>query len=389
MVLLGCTPTADQGHGSDVTVTDAGAALPAGVTLTTWRPLAPGVRLRRGHATSAFEVPDTERAQDLTVVDIDLATPGLHFVTNPAGGRDDPARPGHQVNATGGSLTQLIAARPEVLVAVNANFFWPCCARPDPTAGSAEGAVAGEPTAADPTSAHPLTPPPSAIGMTLFGLAVDDGRIVSDPARTQLVAGCPPVPAVPDHGSVGAPALLIDRANHVSFAVMAATDPIPADLAAAVAGGPQPDGTTPPPCGPYDGYPPGRPVPGPAFLLRDGQTETVARARPPEIVAGRTFVGTTADHHLLLATVDGSETGGAAFADEAAWLQLLGAREGLNLDGGGSTSMAIDTAGVADPPPGACPQQGGTVELLDVPDNGGRCHERLIGTYLGVIAPRS
>jgi hypothetical protein len=350
---VGCS--SDRGSGDD------GSSLPAGVTLTPWREVVPGVRLRRGHATDAFGLPGVGRPQDLTVVDVDLTTPGLRFVTNPAGGPEDPPRPGHQVHTAGGALTDLLAARPDVLVAVNANFFWPCCA----ARGSAP------------------------VGMTLFGLAVDGATVVADPAAPQGAGGCGPVAAVPDGGSVGAPALVIDRSGRASFEMVSAGDPGPPDIEAAVAGGPQPDGRTPPPCGAYDGYPPERPVPGPAFLRRGGHSDAVPRPDPPEIVAGRTFVGLSADRHrLLLATVDGSDTAGAAFADEAAWLALLGATDGLNLDGGGSTAMALDTTGLASPPDSPCPHDGPVV-LLDVPGNAGPCRERLIGTYLGVVAPRA
>jgi hypothetical protein len=360
------------------------------------------VRLRRGHAEAAFGLDGVARPQDLTAVEVDLATPGLRFVTNPpsSGPAPGPARPGHQVHTRGGALTDLVAARPEVLVAVNANFFWPCCAR----RGS----------------------DPAPVGMTVFGLAVDGGTVVSGPAAPQGAGACAPVPAVPDPGAVGAPALLIDRANRVSLATVTAADPVPADIQAAVAGGPQPDGRTPPPCGEHDGYPPGRPVPGPAFLLRDGRTTATPAAAPPELVAGRTFVGLTgaraagsgpadaraagsgpdaraagsgpdaraagsgdgSGRRLVLATIDGSDTGGAAFFDEASWLLLLGATEGLNLDGGGSSAMVLNAAGLARVPVAPCPADG-PVRLLDVPDNGGRCRERLVGTYLGVVAPRA
>jgi hypothetical protein len=349
------TPAAERA----LTTADDGSALPSGVTLTPWHEVVPGIRLRRGHAMTAFGADTVARPQDLTVLDVDLATPGLRFVTNPAGGPGAPPRPGHRVHTTGGALTDLAAARPEVRFAVNANFFWPCCS---------------------PRGSAP-------VGMTLFGLAVEGGAVVADPSEPQRPGGCPPAPAVPDGRSVGAPALLIDRANRASFRLVSAADPVPPDTQVAVAGGPQPDGRTPPACGAYDGYPPERPVPGPPFLLRGGQTDTVALADPPESVAGRTFVGSSAGgRRLLVATIDGSDTGGAAFHDEAAWLGLLGAGDGLNLDGGGSSSLALNTAGLAPPPAVPCPQDGPVV-LLDVPDNGGRCRERLIGTYLGVVAP--
>jgi hypothetical protein len=370
--------------GTFVAADDAGHPLPPGVTLTAWQPLFTGIRLRRGHATDAFGLPGTTRPQDLTVLDIDLATPGLRFETNPAGGVDQPPRPGHQVHTAGGTLHDLVAAHSEIKVAINANFFWPCC-YPGGADATANGGAGGP------------------VGMTLLGLAVDDGHVVSDPSQSQQPAGagCAESPAVP-RGAVGATALEIDRSNRASITDAAAGDPIPQDLQVAVAGGPQPDPPDPGSCQ-ADDYPPQRPIAGPARLLQDGRTETTPSAEPPEIVAGRTFVG-LAEHgtHLLLATVDGSDLEGAAFADEAAWLQLLGATDGLNLDGGGSTTMVADVAGLTAPPPTPCPAghpadapgHDAVVELnvpagYQLPGERGvpLCRERLIGTYLGVVVP--
>jgi hypothetical protein len=56
----------------------------------------------------------------------------------------------------------------------------------------------------------------------------------------------------------------------------------------------------------------------------------------------RTMAGITAGGDLLLVTVDGRQPGysvGLSFPEEAAVMGALGAREALNLDGGGSTTM--------------------------------------------------
>jgi hypothetical protein len=58
----------------------------------------------------------------------------------------------------------------------------------------------------------------------------------------------------------------------------------------------------------------------------------------------RTIAGLTADGHLLLVTSDGHQPDwsvGLTFQEEAAVLQSLGAVDVVNLDGGGSTTMAV------------------------------------------------
>lgn len=66
----------------------------------------------------------------------------------------------------------------------------------------------------------------------------------------------------------------------------------------------------------------------------------------------RTAVGTTQDgHHLLLVTVDGREavSKGVTLADMALILKRYGAWSAINLDGGGSTTMAVDGLTVSNP----------------------------------------
>ena len=58
----------------------------------------------------------------------------------------------------------------------------------------------------------------------------------------------------------------------------------------------------------------------------------------------RTLAGVRSDGTLVLVTVDGRRPGvsaGASFLESADILSALGAREGLNLDGGGSTTMVV------------------------------------------------
>jgi hypothetical protein len=69
----------------------------------------------------------------------------------------------------------------------------------------------------------------------------------------------------------------------------------------------------------------------PGFLYRFG-----LRRNP------RTLAGVRRDGRLLLVTVDGRAPGhslGVSFAESAALLRALGARDAVNLDGGGSTAM--------------------------------------------------
>jgi hypothetical protein len=59
----------------------------------------------------------------------------------------------------------------------------------------------------------------------------------------------------------------------------------------------------------------------------------------------RTMAGVTSDGDLLLVTVDGRQPGysvGLSFAEEGRLMRALGAAQALNLDGGGSTTMALD-----------------------------------------------
>ena len=71
----------------------------------------------------------------------------------------------------------------------------------------------------------------------------------------------------------------------------------------------------------------------PGFLYRFG-----LRRNP------RTLAGVRPDGRLLLVTIDGRAPGhsvGASFKESAAVLRSLGARDGVNLDGGGSTAMTV------------------------------------------------
>ncbi|MDP9347431.1 MAG: phosphodiester glycosidase family protein [Actinomycetota bacterium] len=66
----------------------------------------------------------------------------------------------------------------------------------------------------------------------------------------------------------------------------------------------------------------------------------------------RTIAGVTGDGHLLLVAADGRAPGfsvGLSFAEEASVLGALGARDAVNLDGGGSTTMTLGSTLVTRP----------------------------------------
>jgi hypothetical protein len=92
-------------------------------------------------------------------------------------------------------------------------------------------------------------------------------------------------------------------------------------------------------------------------LLRGGRVAVTARAEgfaPPQAPAfygtfvaarqPRTLAGVRADGKLLLVTVDGRRPGwstGMTFPEAARLMRSLGARDAINLDGGGSTTMTV------------------------------------------------
>ena len=72
---------------------------------------------------------------------------------------------------------------------------------------------------------------------------------------------------------------------------------------------------------------------------RRGSSPRSSSARNP-----RTLAGVQRDGDLLLVTVDGRQPGwsaGVTLAEAARLMRALGARDALNLDGGGSTAMTV------------------------------------------------
>lgn len=94
------------------------------------------------------------------------------------------------------------------------------------------------------------------------------------------------------------------------------------------------------------------------MLVEDGRTNidaaTEGTVDPRDLSFGyvwadgrepRTMAGVDARGRLILATVDGHQMGGSegfTLEEEAGFMRSLGAVEAMNLDGGGSTTMAID-----------------------------------------------
>ena len=117
-------------------------------------------------------------------------------------------------------------------------------------------------------------------------------------------------------------------------------------------------------------------VSGSPRLLTDGQISVPIT--PPNDFANlnpRTAVGLSQDdRYLILMTIDGRQPGvseGATLYQTAEWLERFGSFQGLNLDGGGSTTMVREGVG-------------GVPQLLNVPSSNGL--ERFNGNNFGVFA---
>uniref|UniRef100_A0A7C4LKW1 Phosphodiester glycosidase family protein n=1 Tax=Schlesneria paludicola TaxID=360056 RepID=A0A7C4LKW1_9PLAN len=156
-------------------------------------------------------------------------------------------------------------------------------------------------------------------------LTVSEGRIVS-PERA------------------GYPALLISRDNRVAIA--------------------------PPPFALEDVQ---HAVCGFGIVLQQGQV----REGGPD-VHPRTAAGVSQDGHTLyLLVIDGRQplySLGATTREVGEWLAALGAHDGINLDGGGTTTLAIEHPG--------------GVRVVNRPVHGGwPGKERVTGSHLGVYAP--
>jgi hypothetical protein len=289
-----------------------------------WTPLFQGIDWTSACTTRLANGQAGTRTQPMNALRIDLQAPGIGFV----------ATSDKHTSATGQTASQFLCTN-HAQVAINANFAW--------RIGNA---------------------------YQLMGLAISAGQSMSQPS------------SVPDATYVGPMALMITKSNQASF--LEATQQTPPSLYStawtAVAGGPQR----------ASGTVPERPVPGPLMLVSDGTNNATlcADACPPETVAARTAVALSQDgRYLTLMAIDGSDSNtgadgcptgtqcGASFYDEAQWLIVLGAWNALNLDGGGSTTMAMSTGS-------------GGVKLINNPsdNHSTSCQQRSVAYLLGVTA---
>jgi hypothetical protein len=182
----------------------------------------------------------------------------------------------------------------------------------------------------------------------LNGLAISGGNVVS-PASSSIAPFC------------GPRSLLITEYNQASFRTFPTS------------GGPP--------------YPAWTAVSGCPELLRSGEiTAPPPNSQSSSEFAARTAVGLSygtdlSAEYLYLMTIDGRDTSGngsyywgATFVDAAVWLKLAGATDAINLDGGGSTTMARIDASLAAP------------VALSVPfDSDQIGSERPVGNCFGVV----
>jgi len=114
-------------------------------------------------------------------------------------------------------------------------------------------------------------------------------------------------------------------------------------------------------------------VGGFGLLIEDGKNVGRDGPRHPRTAVGASENG----RYLYLLILDGRQgdySAGATTAETAAWLQRLGAHDGLNLDGGGSTTLVIDDGS-------------GGAKIVNRPIQGGvPGAERVVGNHLGVFA---
>jgi len=93
-------------------------------------------------------------------------------------------------------------------------------------------------------------------------------------------------------------------------------------------------------------------VGGREWIIRDGVVSITPHPPSADEIHARSAIGLTADGRMILATVGGREVGGRAgvLLSELAELMLeRGAVSAINLDGGGSSSLAIRRAGTDGP----------------------------------------
>ena len=262
----------------------------AGMKLEPWTPLFDGVELTRGTT-------DEPRLQKIAAVRIDLQAPGIEFLATP----DNGTAPKETTSQT----TSEFLLRHHLQVAINANFFAPCC---------------------DPGNKD------------LLGLAVARGVVVSPPRAS----------------GTGSVALCLTRDNQARI-VRTAEGFSTEGVWTAVAGSEQ--------------------------ILVGGVKPALANTGFNNATHPRTALGISGDgRYLFLLVIDGRRSGhseGATLSEVADWLLRLGASEGLNLDGGGSTALVR--------------AEGERFVLLNLPSgvalgSSGKVEQRSNGNNFGVFA---
>ncbi|MDH6580772.1 phosphodiester glycosidase family protein [Kitasatospora sp. MAP5-34] len=308
-----------------------------------WQPWYQGIDRAVGTADLAFDaVPSVlstpvARKQNVNALRIDLTNSGISFYTTPAAPKDRPCQ------TVGATVTGFLSAETAVTVAINANFSW-----------YDQDVVGGN--------------------FSLMGLAISQGNVVCDPTVPAPPPGHTTDADVPNQSYAGAMAMLISQTNEVTFQLVTQENlKNVSDYYTAIAGSPQPA---------EGGWPPQEQVPGPIFLVENGVNQGTPQPGPTEKIAGRTAVGLSADgQYLYLVTLDGCEIAawpyGGGFYDIAQWLIIAGAYTGLNLDGGGSTSMA-------------CRDSNNSPVLMNVPFGNEPAQAtpgvpRAVGNFFGVV----
>jgi hypothetical protein len=317
------------------------------VLISPWRQLLPGIEHAAGMADQAFDG-SGPRDQRARIVRIALSLSGLRFFTTP----HDPKSLYQTRNST---IFDFMAAHPNVRLAINAGL----------AASDKDG------------------------NASLFGLAKSEGKLVCDPTIPAPQPGPisePQPPDVRDAADMGTVTLTITQQNQASFHILNAASPTWSpphssliekspwpSVHTAVSGSPNAWGS----------WPPQRCVralqPGKVMTLENGNNN--GGGPDDTFVAGRTAVGLDAGaHHLFLLTIDGIENAsppyGATFYDTAEWLRLAGAIDGINVDGGGSSAMAV--------------RVNGATSLMNVPHGDERTAylQRANAQFFGVILPQ-
>lgn len=261
--------------------------------VNSWRPIFQGV----DYATGFTDAPVPQQVNSLR---IDLFNPKIQFFSTPDNGNDP--------EDTTSQTTSQFLDQYDLQVAINANFFAPCCT-----------------AAAEPKD--------------LIGLAIAQSDIVS-PVDGLIFGGTGEIPE----------SLLITQNNQVDIMTVDGMSNI-SNVFTSVSGSPR--------------------------LLVNGAI--AVPEIPPNSFADlnpRTAVGLSQnEQYLILMTIDGRQLGiseGATLYQTAEWLQRFGSYQGLNLDGGGSTTMVRE--GLL-----------GMPQLLNVPSSTGGM-ERFNGNNFGVFA---